>query len=395
MRMSPRILALLALAALAGLYGCKHPFVNSGNIYLDQGLLYKAEWCYQVALEEEPKNSEAHFQLGYTLSELAKQHMANGEMDSARIKFVLATDHYLTAAQLDSALWANEVDLNLASNFARVFNEGSTLIRSDEPQAALEFYELAYQIDPRGENAAKAKLNIVQLTYQVIADEYRLANSSDNQTALAASKAEAETLLTTIDSALPLATDGDTKRTFVEVKAATLRMLDRDDEARVIYEQLLDENPDDINLMLALARSQKEQGEYSGAAAFYQRAIDQVEIAPVLNEDGRYNYLYGEAARAYFNADEYESAIKAYTSALDVAQTDAERIDYYDRIAVSYFQIENYDKAIEYAKEVTDLDPDHTNGWQIQCRALGRLDKQEEAKAACERFYELRDRDQS
>lgn len=391
MRMSSRILALLALAAIAGLYGCKHPFVNSGNIYLDQGLLQKAQACYAVALEEEPKNGEAHFQMAFTLSEMAKEHLANSEMDSASVKFIAATEHYLIAAELDSALWANDADLNLSSNFARVFNEGSKLIRSDEPEAALEFYELAYQIDPRAENGARAKLNIVQLEYQMLADDYRLANSSDDAAAKAAAVAQAEDLLATIDEALPLTTDGETKRTFVEVKAAALRMLDRDDEARVIYEQLLDENPDDINLMLALARAQKEQGEYGGAAAFYQRAIDQIEMAPVLNEDGRYNYLYADAARAYFNADDYEGAINAFTSALDVASTDSERIDFYDRIAVSYFQLEVYDQAIDYAKLVTGLDPNHINGWQIQCRALGRIDMQAEAESACARYYELRD----
>lgn len=391
MRLSPRILAVLALAALAGLYGCKHPFVNSGNIYLDQGLLQKAEACYNVALEEEPDNGEAHFQLAFTLSEMAKEHMANAEMDSARVKFVGATEHYLRAAEIDSALWASDADLNLSSNFARVFNEGSKLIRSEEPAAALEYYELAYQIDPRGENGAKAQLNIVQLKYQTISDRYRAAMTNDDAAGKAEALGEAEGLLVEIDQALPMATDPETRRTFVEVKASALRMLDRDDEARVIYEQLLEENPDDINLMLNLARSQKEQGDYAGAASFYQRALDQIDLAPIINEDGRYNYLYGETARAWFNADEYEKAIEAFTSALDVAETDAERINYYDRIAVSYFQIENYEKAIEFAKLVTELDPDHINAWQIQCRALGRLEQQAEAETACARYYELRD----
>ena len=391
MRMSSRTVIVLALAVLAGIYGCKHPFVNSGNIYLDQGMLPKAEACYKVALSEEPNNSEAHFQLAYTLSEMAKAHLANGEMDSARIKFISATKHYMKASEIDSAAWADEAALNMSSNFARVFNEGSKLLRNDDPKAALEYYKLAYQIDPEGENGARAQLNIVQLTYQQITDEYRLAQSSDNKEEQTKAKDQASDLLTQIDKALPGVKDSETKRTFVEVKAAILRMLDRDAEARKIYEDLLEENPDDINLMLTLARSQKEQGDDQGAAEFFQRALDQINLAPVINEDGRYDYVYAEAARAYFRSDQYEKAIAAFKLALDAAKTDAERIDYYDRISVSYFQMEKYEKALEYAKQVTDLDPDHLNAWQIQCRALGRLDRQADAEKACARFYELRD----
>ncbi len=391
MRMSLRSVTVLLLGLLAGIYGCKHPFVNSGNIYLDQGMLPKAEACYRVALSEEPNNGEAHFQLAYTLSEMAKQHLANGEMDSARVKFVEATKNYMEAAKIDSAQWADEAELNMSSNFARVFNEGSKLIRNDDSKAALEYYKLAYLIDPNGENGARAQLNIVQLTYQQITDKYRLAQSSDDKDGQQKAKDEASDLLTRVDKALPKVTDAETKRTFVEVKAAILRMLDRDAEARKIYEDLLEENPDDINLMLTLARSQKEQGDDQGAAAFFQRALDQIAIAPVINEDGRYDYVYAETARAYFRAAEYEKAIDAFKLALDVAKTDVERIDFYDRISVSYFQLEQYEKAVEYAKQVADLDPENLNAWQIQCRALGRLDRQADAEKACARFYELRD----
>jgi tetratricopeptide (TPR) repeat protein len=111
----------------------------------------------------------------------------------------------------------------------------------------------------------------------------------------------------------------------------------------------------------------------------------------VINEDGRYDYVYAETARAYFRAAEYQKAIDAFKLALDVAKTDVERIDFYDRISVAYFQLEKYEKAIEYAKQVADLDPENLNAWQIQCRALGRLDRQADAEKACARFYELRD----
>lgn len=391
MRMSPKILVILALALLAGIYGCKHPFVNSGNIYLDQGMLPKAEACYRVALNEEPNNSEAHFQLAYTLSEMAKKHLANGEMDSAQVKFVLASKHYLKAAEIDSVMWADDADLNISSNFARVFNEGSKLLRAGDNDAALEYYELAYQIDPHGENGPRAELNIVTLEYDTLQSEYRTAEKSNDSAALAAAKQKGKDLLARIEKTLPDTKDPESKRSFVEVEAALYRMLDRGDEAQALYEKLLDENPDDINLMLKLARSQKEQGDYSGAASFYQKALDQIELAPVINEDGRYDYLYAECARAYFMADEYEKAIDAFSSALDVAQTDIEHIDFYDRIAVSYFNLEKYEKAVEFAKRVTDLDPENINGWQIQCRALGRLNRQTEAEPACNEFYKLRD----
>ncbi len=391
MRMSWKILVVLSLALLAGIYGCKHPFVNSGNIYLDQGMLPKAEACYRVALHDEPDNGEAHFQLAYTLSEMAKKHLADGQMDSARVKFVAATEHYLKAAQIDSAAWADDADLNISSNFARVFNEGAKLLRAGDSDAALEYYELAYQIDPHGENGPRAELNIVQLKYDKLSGEFRTAQTSGDSTALAKATEEAEDLLTRIDKTMPDVKDPDTKRTFVEVKAALYRMLDRGSEARALYEQLLEENPDDIGLMLNLARSQKEQGDYAGAAAFYQRAIDQIEMAPVINEDGRYDYVYSECARAYFMADEYEKAIDAFTMALDVAKTDVERLDFYDRIAVSWFQLEKYEKALEYAKKVVDLDPENLNGWQIQCRSLSRMGRQSESETACAKFSELRD----
>ncbi len=391
MRMSWKILAVLGLALLAGVYGCKHPFVNSGNIYLDQGMLPKAEACYRVALNDEPNNGEAHFQLAYTLSEMAKKHLANGEMDSARVKFVSATEHYLKAAAIDSAAWADDAALNISSNFARVFNEGAKLLRAGDTDAALEYYELAYEIDPHGENGPRAELNIVQLKYDKLSGEYRTAQAANDSSAIARTTQEANDLLTRIDQTLPDVKDSDTKRTFIEVKAALYRMLDRGSEARALYEQLLEENPDDISLMLNLARSQKEQGDYAGAAAFYQRALDQIEIAPVINEDGRYDYVYAECARAYFMADEYEKAIDAFTSALDVAQTDIERIDFYDRISVSWFQLEKYEKAVEYAQKVIDLDPENLNAWQIKCRALGRLGRQKDSETACAKFYELRD----
>ena len=60
----------------------------------------------------------------------------------------------LAAALLVAALCAlpaagDDADLNLSSNFARVFNEGSKLIRSDEPEAALDDYRRALELDPQ------------------------------------------------------------------------------------------------------------------------------------------------------------------------------------------------------------------------------------------------------
>jgi tetratricopeptide (TPR) repeat protein len=389
MRKRNWILAVLLLTAVV-VVGCKHPFVNSGNIYVDQGLLKKAEYCYRYAINEEPDNGEAHFQLGYTLSEMAKEHLAEGELDSARVKFIEASEHYMRAAEIDSAMWKDDADLNMSSNFARVFNEGSKLVRQGEEDAALEFYEMAYHIDPRGENGARARLNIVQIRFSDIQDQFTYARGQDDAAGMQEARDEAQQLLATIDETMPTVRDQEDKRTFIEVKAAALRMLDRDDEARALYEELLEENPDDINLMLALARSQKEQREYAGAARFYQRALDQIAMAPIINQDGRYDYVYAECARAYFRADMFEEAVPAFRQALDVAKSDAERIEYYDRIAVCYYNMEDYENALDYARRVTDMDPEHLNGWQIQCRSLNRLERQEEAEPACLRFSELR-----
>jgi len=373
------------------LAGCKHPFVNSGNIYLDQNLLPKAEYCYRYAIDEEAQNSEAHFQLAFTLSEMAKTHMAEGDMDSARVKFAEATDHYLTAGQLDSLKYFDDGELNISSNFARVFNEGSKLVRAEQNEAALEYYRLAYTIDPRGDNGIRARDNIIKLQYGFTRDEFVEARNANDEPRIEELNSDLNDLLFMIDDTVALVDpdDAETKRSFYDVKASILRMLGRASEAQALYEELLDENPDDINLILNLARAQSDQGEYSSEANFYEQAIDLIEVAPLLNEDGRYDYLYGNAALAHFRADEYEAAIKRYLEALDLTQLPSEQIQILDRIAVSHFEMEQYADAVTYAQQVTELAPDHINGWQVQCRGLGRLDRLTEAESACAKFKEL------
>ncbi len=82
---------------------------------------------------------------------------------------------------------------------------------------------------------------------------------------------------------LPDNTDDDTAALIRRMKGDTLRMLDRHAEAIPVFEEALEQQPNDVNLLLALAWSQKRTDRIDLAAESIRRALHIEPTNPLLH----------------------------------------------------------------------------------------------------------------
>ena len=154
-------------------------------------------------------------------------------------------------------------------------------------------------------------------------------------------------------------------------------------EAISLTNQILEEYPNNIILMLDLAYSYANLSRYDKAIELYSKII---ELAPEnssgytglgfiyrkqgKNEEAIKEFTKGilyapdnaiahfEKAEAYFELDQYGEALKSYYKALQFsgAETEAETLH---RIAQVNLGLKNYDKAIKIGNDVLSRDPDY------------------------------------
>lgn len=413
MRKSTLALAI-AVAAVAGLAACKNPFTSSGLIYNDLGEYKKAEAAFRRALEDNPEDAEALFNLGLTMTErfkiddrnstrtdaeLAKELKIKPDQadafraasfDSAKVKSSEATKLYRLAAEVDSLEYGKLAQDNVQSNYSFAFNKAVRFKDQERWDEASRYFDLAYAIDSDGEHGIRARTPLVQLRLSSARDELRA--SQDDPDAKARAVVKVEEAIKILDEILPRAPDVRAKRSLLDNKILALRMIDRDEEAMALKEQILAETPNDVDLLFDVGQDRASQQKFQEAAEYFKRAVDVVEKDPSQGPEVQFP-LYYQLGFAYYRMatpEAYDLAIPVFQRSLELATVAEERTDVLERMAYCSFELERWPQAIEYAKQVTELDPRNERCWQILCRAYGRNNQEDLAKPACEQYAALR-----
>ena len=103
-------------------------------------------------------------------------------------------------------------------------------------------------------------------------------------------------------------------------KANVLDQLDRDIEARAIYEELLTDHGDDTSLLRDMASLSLDEGSYARAADFYVRVVDlnEADTDPLNDDDNKAMLMSAGSWYALRSVGRYDDAITSLERAAEL-----------------------------------------------------------------------------
>ena len=138
------LLAIIVFSLMAT-YSCKSKETMSAILHNDQGTYDKAIEQAKLAIEKNPNDADAHFELG-------RSYSFTGDMAGAYREFQ-------AAAQLDPKKVA-DAETGIKSNWAKHFNAGISEFQADNLAGAAHEFELTTESDPR---QVKGWLNLAKV----------------------------------------------------------------------------------------------------------------------------------------------------------------------------------------------------------------------------------------
>jgi len=373
-------LSLVGCTILAAIVaGCNSTQVSSGLLYLEQDNEEKAVKMFREALWFNSEDAPAYFHLGRTLCSVAEDHAVDGELDSARIKLEEAHNCFVKAAELRPEEFGTTLDgedimeSNISSNYARFFNQAVEYNNAGLQEDAIDYFQLAYAIDPRGVAGFNAKNSEIKLRFNIAA--------SDNDT-------EAVTeLLGQWEKIEPA--NSEQKADYVNTKANMLSFLGRDAEAGTLYEELLAENPDDLRLLTRVAQIRREAGDNAGAAELLERVMTLAAQDPEVTDEQRFNFAYSALAN-YRDAERYDEVLRVGQAALTLTDNPDRSYTVLYNIARAHYELEQWKSAITTAERAIALSDHKEEVWQVYYLSLSRDGRTDDAQEARARWEELR-----
>jgi protein O-GlcNAc transferase len=347
MTMRNAVLAILAVSLVA-FYACKSVETTSAMLHNEHGNYDLAIAQAKKALEKNPNDAEAHFQLGVSYS-------YTGEMTKAY-------DEFMTAARLDPKKRA-DAETDVKSNWAKHFNNGLSEFQSDNFAGAAHEFGLATEADPR---QVKGWLNLAKVYYQL-----SLNDSTYTPRAYDA-----------VDTLLAKTTDKDPEYANVLGLAGEV-MVKRGmkDQAVSIFEKLLLDDPANYEQVERAGNEYLAQKDWESGAQLLQMAVDARKKTN--SEDFESYYNLGVA---YFQAKDCAKAVDAYLDALGI---DPENKQGNYSLLLCYYSCEMYDDAIVQGQQYSDKWPDDPNGWRILSLSYAKKGMKLKAEEAAKKFQEL------
>ena len=152
-------------------------------------------------------------------------------------------------------------------------------------------------------------------------------------------------------------------------KAIVLTQYGKIEEAEKIYKDLLEENPDDRNLLSVFGLFYVNIGDFDRAVPLLERAKDLKKTLGTVSALGF----------AEFERKDYAKASEYLEESLEFG----ENADIYNKLVLSLFEIKKYDKAINYADKMYELYPEDINALTNRVKALTQSGKLMEAQDFC------------
>ncbi len=292
-----RLILLAGLLAVVAVAGCRSAHTTSAILYIDEQNYDKAVAVIHEGFQYGDDEPDAYFYLGEAYSHLAEESVEANDFPQAKKNYELAYDAYQRSIELDPQEWTKMVNTSLEYNYG-------TRLR----QAALDWDENFFEQAEGHLRLAYAALPDSLTPIKSIA-RMKMQMADEDTTGVMATPLREEAL-ELLDQAL--AANPEAYALNLN-KANVLDQLGRDEEAGILYDELLTEHGDDTDLLLDIASLAVDKGDYARAADFYVRIVDLNEADLDAGNDAD-NKLLLRAAGSWYAIDSvgrYDDAIAA------------------------------------------------------------------------------------
>ena len=323
-------LRLASALCAVGLLACQSSTLTAAKLYIKQEKPGKAKEQLLQALETEPDNPEVHYLLG-TLQGEDGDHAA-------------MVDAFHSSLEL-SAEFAGRIDEHCRYYWARAYNQGVRLSRSDSPDypAAQQCFHDATVIIP---DSLQGWRNLAYVYYQM------------------------EDLDSAIEVYERIAADAPSDTTSINSLGVLCLSKGRMEDADRAFSRVLELDPRHTGALINLAVICTDTERLDEAEDLYLRAI---AADP---EAAQPHYNLGNL---YWNAKRFDEAAAAYRQAMALTPED---VDVRFNLAVTYLSLDDPDNALPLLLELSEQTPDNGSVWRELSRTYAIKDMPEESKHA-------------
>jgi len=361
MRKIQPVLFVLVMALLVT-YSCKSVETTSAMLHNQHKNYEKAIEMATLALEKNPNDAEAHFQLGISFSYTGKMREA--------------FDEFTMASRLDPNK-VDDAENNIKHNWAKHFNNGVSEFQAENFEGAAKEFELSTFSDPR---QIKGWLNLAKV-YNTLAEE--------DTTYLQNAYETADTLMAKTTK------DDENYGNVLALAGQVMIRRGMKDEAVKIFEDLMLDDPTNFETVEEVGLEFLDKDEYDYAAKFFEMAIN----GRRQTESESFDLYYNMGVTYYniaMNVQKEDSirALEVFMKAIDAYQ-EARTLRPDDRQAnysllLTYYQSGFYDEAIaEGQRYTTEIAPEEPRGWQILSLAYNKRHMKIKAEEAFQKYRAL------
>ena len=357
--MKLRIFGVVACMAVLLVAGCKSKETTSAILHNDTGRYDLAIETASEAIEKDPNDAEAHFQLGIAYSRL----------DSVE----LAYSHFMTAADLeaDNQKRQDMVENNIQSNFARHYNLALKMLQDQDYANARTEFQLSTESDPR---QAKG-------FYQLGQVDARLGDETGDI-------AKYEEAIVSLDKVLELSTPAD--KFYIDalsLAGETLAKSGKPEEAISRFNRLVEEDPTNYRVIENIGYDRLNNQDWKGAVVFLDLAQQARSKIGAENFDLYYNIGVANFQMGKDDPEALAKAVASYQKALEM-QPNEPQTTY--NIVVAHVVGKQWAEAVSWGERYVAQNPDEANGWRVLSRAYNEMGDQEKARQCMARYEELK-----
>lgn len=350
---------LLVLSALSiTLTSCRPPELESAVMEFNKKRYEKSREKAFVATQKYPMNAEAWWYLGITAVETANK------IDD----YKAGNEALLKAKELDATQFGKKVDDYRYSLYGMNFNKSVKYYNQASKFTGDSLKTTANKAIEKGEIAAIYNSKSYMI-YNIIARSYELLKDKEN--ADESYKREYETAPDSLATAFDYGYFLFSQKKDYKASIPYLEKIvanPRNDQDAIDYRK---------DTYLLLSQAYQLTGQEKKAEEKYIKAIEH-------NPDN--SALPYNLALIYYTAKNYENSAKYFTIS---AERGYENADAYTFAGNSYNLLENFEDAAKVMEKGLEIFPDSGQMWSEYAKALARLNKSKEAKAAYEKAKKL------
>jgi tetratricopeptide (TPR) repeat protein len=327
--------AAILMIIVFALSGCANKYVTSGKIAMNGKNFDKAITDFNLALEQNPNNGEAHFYIAQCYGE--------------KEEYDKMLPHIAAAETLYTKKAGKMEDLR-KETWTKLFEAGKVKATEEKWEEARDDFELAIRIYP--------------VRYEAYSNSgFVWQHLGDNDSAYSyysrAYEIAPEELL------------------VIENFASLCYNMQKYDQAIDLYQKILVKDPKHASAMARLGDIFGSKGEFDRAVNYYNQALE------IENDNCA---LWFNLGVLYFQEiKDNDNAINAFSRTVDLCPEDKNA---FINLAVAYISAERFDEAVDNLATFVEDNPDDCSGWDLYSQALLRNGMRQQAQEAYKKYEE-------